>query len=621
MPKEQAGHLRPSLYASSDRIDRSAQLTDHEIQRMASSPSYANEQAYQQHAHHQGGSALASPPNLHDAPTTTEELLHWKPAIPPSRGCFPSGSRKPAIAPAGVNPCTPLARLVNPEGLVGPPSPSLNTDLIIDAVYAICLSRIPLIVASNGLDKYAILQFVMVYLPFHTTYTQLVLEHDRNFAKHDLLHVVYTCLRVALLFGLAFVAPMVFNIVDATWKPFASLVLIGRALSGFAHVVVGLEACRTRSGTRAWWLISVRATAILLPCLLWGILLGFDSGQADVRESVWVAAVGLDLACVLLLGLSEAWTVKKTMYDDYPAANRAIEGEDGKFEQRTGALLSLILALGVTGLFDTKPGVGSPDTYTAVSFYVRSFLCAACGVVCLYAIDRIYKGSQATLQVHHTTASHPPNRITVSPGLPTNTSALTTTSKTTTPNHIAQFLRASLRFPLYAFAILFVFALQVAMEGISYTVREIPAYDYTPPSNAPFLTAANVAQNNSPAAALYVQTYNTEMPYAAALFLPNPVRGGTSTLTDTRKWTNSELMSVCAALLIGVMALMGFLNSRCGGGYIGAWSVRGLALRVIFTMMLAVPGLIGATAVVTLLSLTVLLIVGCIFEELFTPAL
>ncbi|KAJ3151161.1 hypothetical protein HDU86_006151 [Geranomyces michiganensis] len=538
--------------------------------------------------------------------------------------------RKPFISRPRVNPLSPLWRVTDPHGdpAVGAAmaaGPSVATAVITDAIYALALVRTVLPFAAAGFTTSALVRFILVFVPMHTVYMQLILDHDRHFAKHDIFHLIYTGARIALLFACGTVAPMVFNQYDPTWLAFAALMLIARAAHALVQIMAG--AGTRRNAERAWWLISFRAASSLIPCVLWGVIMAMGGVAVRTRDAVWIAAVAVDQACMLGLGFAEAGMERKAIVTG-SAFGPAVSGlgaavERAAFAWRKSMLTTLVLASGIPGLFETRPGVGNVDGLIAIPLYARSLLCAIVGVMIIFALERIY----ATVSGSNLDASTSPNNR-IGMTLPTDAvsahrggapAAVVAPHMQTTPKQSPHpttlFLHSHLQLPLLGFALITIASLAAFLQPMYASIREQPILDYTPPPNPPVFTAAAIAQISSPIAKLYLATgyYGSDAPYAHAIFSRNPVAGGSSTIIQPIAWAPQRVCSVAAGLFILVLALMGMLlmgGRPAAGG--GRWRVAALIflVRVGLAAATALPGLLDAGPQTTLFVLGTLLAVA-----------
>ncbi|KAJ3144831.1 hypothetical protein HDU89_007718 [Geranomyces variabilis] len=533
--------------------------------------------------------------------------------------------RKPFIARPRVNALSPLWRVTDPHGdpAVGAAmaaGPGVATAVITDAIYALSLARTVLPFAGTGFTTSALVRFILVFVPLHTAYTQLILDHDRHFAKHDLFHLIYTGARISLFFACGAVAPMVFNQYDATWIAFAGLMLIARAAHALVQIVAG--AGTRRDAERAWWLISFRAAGSLVPCVLWGAIMAMGGVAVRTRDAVWITAVVIDQACVLALGFAESGMERKAMMTSAafgPGGLRfGAAAERAAFAWRTSLLTALVLASGIPGLFETRAGVGNVDGMLAIPLYARSLLCAIVGVIIVFALERLYasvSGNNADAAAATTmTLTLPTDAVSAHRGVaPAPTAApMIHTSPQQLPHPTALFLHSHLHLPLLGFALITLASLAAFLQPMYASIRDQPILDYTPPPNPPSFTAATIAQASSPIAKLYLSTgyYGTDAPYAQALFQRNPVAGGSSAIIQPETWAALRVFSVSAGLFLLVTALMGLLleSGRVSGG---RWRVAALAFlaRMGLAAAVALPGALDAGPQTTLFVLGVLLAV------------
>ncbi|KAI8920945.1 hypothetical protein DFJ77DRAFT_545541 [Powellomyces hirtus] len=576
------------------QVHRTAELTQDETRQLASNDEDRTSYPEGARFHYQNMSS-AEVPTTGFRSSTIKAFLR-----------FPAG-RKSLISRPGVNILTPLWRVVDPHANPTTATIPPNTALFTDAIYALCLYRTLLVLTAAGLNRTGILRFLLVFIPFHSTYVQLILDHDRHFAKHDTFHLVYTGARIGTLFSVGFTVPMVFNTVDSTWMAFAALMLIARGAHAFIQICVG--SWEQTAAERAWWLISFRAAAAIAPCILWGASMGLGNENLHTRDIMWIAAVAVDQACLLAIGLAEAAMERKCPDSRRPRAGNGIASERCTHNKRIGRLTSFILASGMIGLFEQRYFVANPDSVIAIPLYPRSLLCAVVGLMIIYALERIYWSINPYLTSHAVL----PNRIATSTSLPTD--------NLTHPipgSPILIFLRTYLHLPLYGFILLAWHGLQGSLQIMYASFREQPFYDYSPPPNPPFVSAANVAQNVSPIAKLYVTSYNADMPYATSLFTNNPVTGGSSALSDSHTWTLHQLFSISTGLLLLVMALMAGLLAG-GERPNRTRSLTGFLVRLLIAVGASIPALVTASAQVTLFALAILLVITALIADSFTP--
>ncbi|KAJ3185105.1 hypothetical protein HDU87_002671 [Geranomyces variabilis] len=546
--------------------------------------------------------------------------------------------RKPFISRPRVNPLSPLWRVTDPHGdpaagAAMSAGPGVATAVITDAIYALSLARTVLPLAGTAFTTSALVRFVLVFVPLHTAYTQLILDHDRHFATHDLFHLIYTGARISLFFACGAVAPMVFNQFDATWIAFAGLMVIARAAHALVQIVAG--AGTRRDAERAWWLISFRACGSLIPCVLWGTIMAMGGVAVRTRDAVWIAAVVVDQACVLGLGFAESGMERKAMRTSAafgPGGLRfGAAAERAAFAWRTSLLTTLVLASGIPGLFETRAGVGNVDGVLAIPLYARSLLCAIVGVMIVFALERLYapvSGNNVNATAATTTnLTLPTDAVSAHRGVapaPTADPAMHTPPPRPLPHTTALFLHSHLHLPLLGFALITLASLAAFLQSMYASIRDQPILDYTPPPNPPSFTAATIAQASSPIAKLYLATgyYSTDTPYAQALFQRNPVAGGSSTIIQPDTWPPQRVFSVSAGLFLFVTALMGLLlaSGRAGGG--GRWRVAALAFlaRVGLAAAVALPGALSAGPQTTLFVLGALLAVTGLASHALIPS-
>ncbi|KAJ3020970.1 hypothetical protein HKX48_009443 [Thoreauomyces humboldtii] len=520
------------------------------------------------------------------------------------------GSGMPMISRPEVNRGTPLSRAVDPDGEVAavtvpagggdPIRSSSRSDTITDAMFAVLLTRTGLVFAAGGYSSTTLWQFLIVFAPLYTSYLYMVLDHDRHFGRRDVGNVVYGGARMAVLFAAAFVVPMVWNTSDSTWQAFAALMCISRGCHLVTHLVVG-SSTRARRG---WWIVSVRAASLLVPAALWGGSLGLDPQSGLVtRNRMWIVAACLDQLSVVMIGLAESFMGRKAVERDGGAERQT-------YGRRRTTVTAFVLAIGVLGLFDFRVGVGDPDDHTAVPLYPRSLLAAALGLVAIYALDRIH--SRATVDRGSSESSMPPSSVPhVMP------------HRMLTPVHPGlRFLQSYALVVLLATAIIALSGLQTTQRGLAASVRQETQYDYTPPGNPPLFSAALAAKSFSPMATAYLQdVYSTDLPYAAAVFLTSPVSGGTSSLVDGSEWTGHAVWSVAAGCFCVVTGLVAGMGVRVGGATERPragrrrWAWSGMGGRVLIGVAVAIPGLVGAGASVTLISTACVLALGALVAE------
>ncbi|KAI9105729.1 hypothetical protein DFS34DRAFT_600619 [Phlyctochytrium arcticum] len=527
--------------------------------------------------------------------------------------------QKPLMLRPGVDPASPLARVVAPA-MHAYPTSQPSTYIIADALYVLCVYRCILILATHGLNQTGILHFCLIFAPLHSTYTLLLAQHDRDLARNDVLHTVYCGLRLAIIFAAAITAPGTFNVVDSTWLAFGVLMVIARGIHSVAHVVVAFF--EPAISTRSWWL-AARAGFLLIPCVVWTVGLSMDQRDIALRRKLWGAGVAVDQAVIILMGFWEAHY--RRQWTNGPGGrlgqeNAIIKREDASHRYRMGLLTALLIAAGTFGLFESTFGVGAPDAWTSIPLYPRSVLCGVAGFCLLYGIERLYYQGNPYLAP---TTSHDglaprstiiPQHCTSDLGLANG--AAVTKIKRTIPVTYRTFLWDYLHIPLHGCLLVTIYALHLTLLDIYRQVREVPDVTYVPASYPPTISAALLAQNVSLAARQFLKM-STRMPYAVAVFTANPVTGNSSRLGSIAMWTAPQVLSVGMAVVILSFTMLSWLDRGCSSRHSGLAIVG----KVILAAGLAIPAFLSAGSVITFAVVTgITILVAVVSDALSTRA-
>ncbi|TPX58826.1 hypothetical protein SpCBS45565_g07895 [Spizellomyces sp. 'palustris'] len=509
-----------------------------------------------------------------------------------------------AVRP-GVNGATPLARIISPSAPLSSVPPPTTT-IITDALYVLCLYRTLLIFASHGRTSLGLFHFILVFLPLHTTYLLLIREHDRVFARDDILHTIYTGARISILFGAGFTAPGVFNIVNGTWRGFCVFIIAGRAAHTITHIVAAMyeKPCATRS----WWLVSVRAAIVLAPCILWAVSLGLGDQDRRIWDIVSGFAVILDQACLIALGIAEARMETGTVNTHHPSVDDEAIFETASHRSRIGLCTSLLIAAGVIGIFETRPFIDAPANLTAIPLYPRSLISAITGVCILYAVERLYFLCNSHMGIWLDSIAL--NRIGVIPQH-SGDAHLEALKKGILP--IRAFFWEYLHIPLHVSLMIAIYGLHGMLKLVYSYIREQPTFSYEPPPNPPFVSGAQAAQNLSSSAQDLSNKFaaNQSMPYAVSSFSVNPVTGGSSRLMDASSWTEVQLFSIGLGVVMLCLGLIGLLD--VGKSSRRHWS--SFVARIGIGALVSIPAFLEAGAVASLSSVGSLLVLATVIGD------
>ncbi|KND00743.1 uncharacterized protein SPPG_03859 [Spizellomyces punctatus DAOM BR117] len=505
----------------------------------------------------------------------------------------------------GVNGATPLARIISPSAPLSSVPPPTTT-IITDALYVLCLYRTLLIFASHGRTSLGLLHFILVFLPLHTTYILLICEHDRYFARDDMLHTIYTGARISILFGAAFTAPGVFNIVNGTWRGFCVFIIAGRAAHTITHIIAAIyeKPCATRS----WWLVSVRAATVLAPCILWAVSLGLGDQDRRIWDIVSGLAVILDQACLIALGIAEARMETGAVNTHHLSIDDEVMFETASHRSRIGLCTSLLIAAGVIGIFETRPYIDVPASLTAISLYPRSLISAIVGLCILYAMERLY-----FLCSSHRGIWLDSTAINRSGIIPRHSRDAQSEAMKRDISPIRSFFWEYLHIPLHVSLMIAIYGLHGMLKLVYEYIREQPTFSYDPPPNPPFVSGAQAAQNLSSSAQDLSNKFaaNQSMPYAVSLFSVNPVTGGSSRLVNVSSWTEVQLFSIGLGVVMLCLALIGLLD--VGKSSKRHWS--SFVVRIGIGALVSIPAFLEAGAVASLGSIGSLLVLAAVIGD------
>ncbi|KAJ3187936.1 hypothetical protein HDU85_006329 [Gaertneriomyces sp. JEL0708] len=503
-----------------------------------------------------------------------------------------------------VNPASPLASVVGKsvqdpvlQGL----SPICSTALITDIVFAVALYRSILILSAGPLNWTTIFHYLLVFLPLHTTYVLFILEHDRSFARRDLLHFVYTAVRIGIIFISAFTAPTVFSAVHPAWRPFATSLLVARGLYAISNVAVALY--EPRSTKKAWWMISFRAAGVLAPCVLWIISLAVGENNLHLRDVLWACAAVVEQAYMFGLGLFEGQSEDRTVSaKSFPETAVALERRC--YQGRLGIFTALLVGYASAMLFDTARGVGLPDKYVAIPFYFQNLLAGVGAVVALYALERLYHQVNPYLSITMATAPSMkgpgPLDVTVEP-----ISSSSNGSKR--ERATMRFAVNYLHLPMHAALLIAVYGLQLSVAGIYLNVRNGSSIRYLPPTSTSIMNHFSGIMNSARLAAR-----QGSVPYGMYQILENPTMNAASKLGETSIWTPQQLFSIGSGVVIVCLALMDALQFR---GRSRRWHGAIFLGRIIIALGTCIPAMLDATVLPSFISVCATLVAAAVLIE------
>ncbi|KAH6582872.1 hypothetical protein BASA61_008283 [Batrachochytrium salamandrivorans] len=285
---------------------------------------------------------------------------------------------------------------------------SINTTTLCDVAAAICILRTVLIFQAEfpSVTLLAVRNFFLIFVPFQLFIYQAIHQHDPMFAKAGITHHLFTCIRLLILFGLAWTAPSVFVVSGDASTAFFMMLVIGKCAIFIMSILVALF------GPVHFASLLVRSLLVLTPIGFW-------------IASVWVSAVDqhimflkigvcVDISSCLIIDALDVWNGeygKSAHYNRIDNATHApplsmtghcststssdsVASRDALRSHQLGTRLTMyttaLIISGAIYLFPHRDGVTYPDMLVAVKFNVYNFLFGSSGLAILFSIHAIY---------------------------------------------------------------------------------------------------------------------------------------------------------------------------------------------------------------------------------------